>query len=110
MAKEIADQMDSSWLMPDSAPFSSVDKAKYFEKMISFSKKFVPPLERLSVVGFLEGPRMVLARKEDSHARPPIVTGYDNEGYFTVFSGKIDHCMWVADDVGQRLKDNLNLK
>jgi len=70
VAKEIASQMDSTWLKPESAPFSSVDKARYFEKMISLCKKFVPPLERSVVVGFLEGPRMVLARKEDSDARP----------------------------------------
>lgn len=109
VAKDIASQMDSTWLKPASAPFFSVDKARYFEKMISLCKKFVPALEHSAVVGFLEGPRMVLARKEDSDARPSIVTGYDNDGYFTVFSGKIDHCMWVADDVGQRLKVKFNL-
>ena len=109
VAKSVSSQMDPSWLNPESAPFASIDKVRYFEKMIELCKVFVPALERSKVVGFLEGPRMVLARKEDSDARPSIVTSYDNGGYFTVFSGKIDHCMWVAEDVGVQLKAKFNL-
>lgn len=108
VAKSIASQMDASWLSPESAPFASVDKVKYFEKMIDLCKQYVPALERASVAGFLEGPRMVLARKEDTDARPSVVTGYDGS-YFTVFAGKIDHCMWVADDVRDQLKTRFNL-
>jgi glycine/D-amino acid oxidase-like deaminating enzyme len=109
VAKDISSQMDPTWLTPESAPFTNVDKLRYFEKMIALCKKFVPLIERAKVVGFLEGPRMVLARKEDSDARPSIVTSYDGDGYFTVFAGKIDHCMWVANDVGQQLKAKFNL-
>lgn len=108
VAKDISCQMDPAWLTPESAPFASVDKVRYFEKMITLCKEYVPALERATVAGFLEGPRMVLARKEDSDARPSIVTSYD-DSYFTVFAGKIDHCMWVADDVGQLLKTRFNL-
>ena len=109
VAKGISSQMDPAWLMPETGPFASVDKVRYFKKMIALCKEFVPALERSTVLGFLEGPRIVLARKEDSDARPSIVTGYDSDGYFTVFAGKIDHCMWVADDVGQQLKVKFNL-
>ena len=52
---------------------------------------------------------MVLAQKEDTDARPSMVNSYNNDGYFTVFSGKIDHCMWVADEVGQKLKVKFNI-
>jgi hypothetical protein len=69
----------------------------------------VPLIESAKVLGFLEGPRMVLAQKEDSDARPSIVNSYDNKGYFTVFTGKIDHCMWVAEDVAMQLKAKFNL-
>lgn len=77
--------------------------------MISICENFVPALECSSLVGFLEEPRIVLVRKQDSDARPLIVTGYDNDGYFTVFSGKIDHCMWVAQYVCERIKHKINL-
>lgn len=108
VAKEISSQMDPGWLIPESAPFAEVDKHQYFLEMINICKEYVPALERATVTGFLEGPRMVLACKEDSDARPSIVINYDNS-YFTVFAGKVDHCMWVADDVGHQLMTIFNL-
>jgi glycine/D-amino acid oxidase-like deaminating enzyme len=103
VAKAISSQLELKWLRPESAPFASVDKMRYFEKMNEVCKEYVPALERAEVIGFLEGPRMVLARREYSDARPSIVTSYEDT-YLTVFAGKIDHCMWVADDVCRRLK------
>jgi len=108
VARDISRQMDLKWLTPESAPFANVDRARYFGKMIELCKEYVPALERADVTGFLEGPRMVLARRENSDARPSIVTLYDNS-YLTVFAGKIDHCMWVADDVCHQLKAKFNL-
>ena len=107
--KNISRQMDPAWLQPETAPFFDIDKIKYFDKMIALCKKFVPVLEHATLVGFLEGPRMVLAQKEDTDARPSMVNSYNDDGYFTVFSGKIDHCMWVADEVGQKLKVKFNI-
>ena len=103
IAKNIATQIDPTWLIPETAPFAGVDKVQYFEKMISLCKEYLPALARAKVVGFLEGPRMVQAHSENSDARHSAVTGYDNN-YFTVFAGKIDHCMWVADEVGVQLQ------
>lgn len=108
VAKDIATQMDPTWLMPETAPFASVDKVRYFKKMIALCKEYVPALERAKVAGFLEGPRMVLAHSEDSDARHSAVSNYD-DSYFTVFAGKIDHCMWVADDVGAQLQARFNI-
>jgi glycine/D-amino acid oxidase-like deaminating enzyme len=108
VARQIAKQLEPRWLAPDSAPFASMDKSHYFRKMIEVCSAYVPMLEDATLVGFLEGPRMVLARTEDTDARPSIITEYD-ESYFTVFSGKIDHCMWVADDMYLRIKSRFNL-
>ena len=108
IAKEVASQLNPTWLDPQSAPFAKVDKPQYFRKMIELCKTYVPALERATVVGYLEGPRMVLARQENSDARPSIVNGYD-ESYFAVFAGKIDHCMWVAEDVCDLLKVKFKL-
>ena len=95
--------MDASWQMRETAPFAKVDKRQFFEKMIALCSEYVPALEQAELVGFLEGPRMVLARKEDSDARPSIVNNY-NGNYISVFAGKIDHSIWVADEVGELLK------
>ena len=101
--KNIATQIDPAWLTPETAPFSGVNKMRYFEKMISLCKEYLPALARAKVTGFLEGPRMVQAHSENSDARHSAVTSYD-DSYFTVFAGKIDHCMWVADEVGVQLQ------
>lgn len=95
--------MDASWQMRATAPFAKVDKRQFFNKMIALCSEYVPALEQAELVGFLEGPRMVLARKEDSDARPSIVNNY-NGNYLSVFAGKIDHSIWVADEVGELLK------
>jgi hypothetical protein len=50
----------------------------------------------------LQGPRMVLADREDTDARPSFVTLHE-PGYMSVFSGKIDHCFWIAEEVKDRL-------
>jgi len=108
IAKEVASQLDLEWLTPASAPFARVDRARYFSKMIELCKEYVPALEGAAAVGYLEGPRMVLAGREDSDARPSVVSCYDNS-YFTVFAGKIDHCMWVADEVCHDLRRKFRL-
>jgi hypothetical protein len=45
---------------------------------------------------------MVLAGAESTDARPSTVSLLE-PGYAVVFSGKIDHCLWVADDVASVL-------
>jgi hypothetical protein len=55
--------------------------------------------------GFVQGPRRVLAKSDGTDARPSIVTDHE-PGYLSVFSGKIDHSVWVADEVASRLGDN----
>ena len=108
VAKSIATQLDQNWLSTGSSPFANMDRIQYFREMIEVCKEYVPVLEKAKLAGFLEGPRMVLARKEDTDARPSMINVY-GDSYFTVFSGKIDHCVWVADDMYLRLKSHFNL-
>jgi glycine/D-amino acid oxidase-like deaminating enzyme len=103
IASSVARLMDSRWLSPETAPFSGMDKGAFFRKMVRTCSEYMPSLGNAELVGFLEGPRMVLARKDASDARPSIVTNYD-DSYFSVFAGKIDHSIWVADDLIGLLK------
>ena len=50
----------------------------------------------------VQGPRMLLADSEDTDARPSIVTQHE-ERYISVFSGKVDHSVWVAEEISSRL-------
>ena len=50
------------------------------------------------LLGFLEGPRMVLPYRDHDDARPSIIDQHGDR-YISVFSGKVDHAPRVADDV-----------
>jgi len=59
-------------------------------------------LKNSKLIDFLEGPRMVLPRSDHSDARPSLITETNN--YIEVFSGKIDHSIWVAEEISKGLK------
>ncbi|WP_290898887.1 hypothetical protein, partial [Hoeflea sp.] len=99
----VGHDMPEAWLSPDTSPFANADRQGLYERMRHDCMRFVPALERARLVGFLKGPRMVLARRDDTDARPSIVSAHA-PNYLTVFSGKIDHCMWVADDVASHIE------
>jgi len=94
--------LPGSWLNVDDSPASKINKYHLFRKIRKSCEYFVPSLSNAKYSGFLEGPRMVLARHDDDDARPSIVEQHET-GYLTVFSGKIDHCIWVADEVVELL-------
>lgn len=103
VATEHALVRDARWSDPGTAPFASMDKVAFFERMRDACSEFVPALRGAVLRGFLEGPRMVLAYREHDDARPSIVHDHGG-GYLTVFAGKIDHCAGVADDVRGKLE------
>lgn len=106
IAQNVDVQINSDWLSSDTAPFSRVDKHSFFEKMISFSREFIPILETAKIKGFLESSRMVMANSDHNDRRPSMVTDYDG-AYYTVMAGKIDHCIWVAEEISLKLQTNL---
>jgi glycine/D-amino acid oxidase-like deaminating enzyme len=94
--------LEESWLDPLTSPFASLDPGVFYRSMIDACSAFVPALADAQMVGCLQGPRMVLARNHATDARPSVVDSYGDR-YHTVFSGKIDHCVWVAEEVSSRL-------
>lgn len=100
--RTVGPQMPSEWLDEATRPSTRVDKNELFERMRSACAKFIPALDQARLAGFLEGPRMVLAKSDATDARPSIVQQYET-GYVSVFTGKIDHCMWIADEVADSL-------
>ena len=94
--------LDPEWLDPDASPFASVNQELWYRMLLKSCCEFVPALRGARLKRILQGPRMVLAYREDTDARPSIVTAHER-GYITVLSGKIDHCIWVADEVARTL-------
>lgn len=98
IARENAPTMNHDWLTPESGPFAAIDKEAWFEAIRESCVGFVPELRNARHVDSLQGPRMVLANRDDTDERPSITIQVEPR-YITVFAGKIDHCIWVADTV-----------
>ena len=98
VAREYAPLVDAAWLDPETAPFASLDRGRTFETIIAGCVDYMPELGRARLKGFLEGVRMVLAGVDDTDARPSTVE-LRGPGYVEVFSGKMDHCVWVGEEV-----------
>lgn len=102
VATEIDTQMPMGWLDPLNSPSCRVNKQALFNTIKRSCTKFVPTLQDAQISGYLQGPRMVLANQDSTDARPSIINRHE-PGYWSVFSGKIDHCMWVADEISKTL-------
>ena len=102
IAKENSYFINSDWLTKKTSPFKKIDKEIFFQSFINKCSSHMPFLKDARLIGYLEGPRMVLTNKDDTDARPSIINKYD-ENYITVFSGKIDHSIWVAEDIKNHL-------
>ena len=88
------------WESSDTSPTSSIDMNKLFRKTIQESSYFIPILKKAKFVKLLESPRMVLANKEETDARPSILN-VPFKNYLTFFSGKVDHCFTVSNKISK---------
>ena len=108
IARHKAPFLDRRWLDPETSPFASVNKREWFDAQLASCCEFIPALRECRLKGFVQRPRMVLADSEDTDARPSIVTQYE-PGYISVFSGKVDHSVWVAEEICSRLGGSATL-
>jgi hypothetical protein len=102
VARSDAHLLDRSWLEAQTSPFASIDRQQWYDRHLSDCREFLPCLAGARLTGVAQGPRMVLAEQEASDARPSFVTSH-RPGYLSVFAGKIDHSVWVADEVVRTL-------
>jgi len=104
---EINKTLNRNWLDPHKSPLRNLDPNKHFQKFLKACIDFVPALTDARLCGYLEAPRMVLPQHEQDDARPSFVNDY-GEGYLTVFSGKIDRSLSIADVVCLKLNEYFN--
>ena len=109
ISTEITRTLNRDWLDPQKSPLSSLDQYKHFDTMLKSCSKFVPILASAKLCGYLQSPRMVLPKHEQDDARPSFVNDY-GEGYLTVFSGKIDRSLSIADLICIKLSDYFSKK
>ncbi|MAR99908.1 MAG: hypothetical protein CMH24_00860 [Nitrosomonadales bacterium] len=103
---EVNTKLNLDWLSKETSPLRNKDKKEYFNMMIEKCSSFIPALKKSKLIDFLEGPRMVLPRRDKSDERPSIITNTDD--YIEVFSGKIDHSIWVAEEINKKLITKFN--
>lgn len=73
-------------------------KRKAFESMVKKSSEFAPWIDDAELKGFLSGPRIILEKNISSDGRPTIVE-FDQSGFISVMSGKIDHAAMAVSQV-----------
>ncbi len=104
--RKIGTQMPSKWRTKETSPSIYTDKNKVFQDIIESFSEFVPAVKDSKVRGFLETTRVVQAYKEETDARPSIIEKID-DGFISVFTAKIDHCMWVSKEISLDIKNYL---
>ena len=99
----MTDQLNQDWLSPETSPFQNLDPVTFFENFKEACAEYIPAIGDTRLSGFLKGPRMVLAHHDDDDARPSLVNREIDDLYITIFSGKVDHSLNVADEVASIL-------
>lgn len=100
---DINKTLNRDWLDPHKSPLSKIDRNEHFKIFLKSCSDYIPALAKAKLCGYLESPRMVLPKHEQDDARPSFITDY-GEGYLTVFSGKIDRSLSIADSVCLKVK------
>lgn len=104
--REICEQMPSEWKTAETSPTKNIDKKKIFKDILESFAKFVPAVQESKLSGFLQTTRVVQANKEKTDARPSIIEKID-DGFLSVFTAKIDHCMWVSKEISLEINKYL---
>ena len=102
IAQDTTEFIDRKWLSPATSPFAAVNKDQWFDAQLASCCTFIPALKDCRLKSFVECPRMVQADSDDTDARQSILTEYE-PGYIGVFSGKINHSVWVANEIAEML-------
>lgn len=98
-----ADIAPARWREPEPGILDRADLRHRFQQVLEEATRFVPALRTARLRDVLHGPRVVLANRNDTDARPSMVTSL-GPGYITVFSGKLDHSVWAADEVVRQVR------
>lgn len=98
VARQDGALLDPTWLDPATAPFARLDAGRFADDLLAACAIHLPEVRRARIAGFTQGARVVLANAEDTDARPSIIV-LREPGFVDVFSGKIDHSIWVGDEV-----------
>jgi hypothetical protein len=98
-------ELPKGWLDPNTSPSSRINHEHHFKNLKKACLQFVPELESSQLVGHLQGPRIVISNQEGSDSRHSIISRPER-GYFSVFTGKVVHSMWVTKKITDEIVSN----
>lgn len=101
LARTTGTQLPVTWRDERTAP---IPDESFWDNMLADCRKFVPSLESTRPLEVLCTSRIVLANQDSTDKRPSIIQ-MPEPRFINVFAGKVDHCVWVADEVEFRLRD-----
>jgi hypothetical protein len=75
-----------------------------FNKMKLASSKWLPSILDAEYIDYLTTVRVVLADVESTDRRPSLISRANlSSPFYNLFSGKIDHSIWVAEEISNKL-------
>jgi hypothetical protein len=104
--RSICTEMPREWKHSETSPARHENKQAIFQNILHSFEEFVPSVISSHLKGFLQTTRVVLPNKEKTDARPSIINEID-KGFLSVFTAKIDHCMWVSKEISLRINNYL---
>tara|TARA_B110000483_G_scaffold202416_1_gene244050 strand:+ start:437 stop:1543 length:1107 start_codon:yes stop_codon:yes gene_type:complete len=104
--RSICTEMPREWKHSETSPARHENKQAIFRNILHSFEEFVPSVINSHLKGFLQTTRVVLPNKEKTDARPSIINEID-KGFLSVFTAKIDHCMWVSKEISLRINNYL---
>ena len=87
------------------------DAKNIFKKMCNKASEWLPSIKDAEYESFLSTIRIVLSDAEDTDARPSLIEKMPLKNcFFSLFSGKIDHSIWVSKEVAKKVIKDINPK
>lgn len=97
---------------PWSQPKSVVDEAdarRILGEMVEASSVWLPSIREADFVDYLSTVRVVFANSDDTDRRPSLIEKQQTAApFYSIFSGKIDHSIWVSRDVAEDVYASLS--
>ena len=105
----IADKPPLKWQDPKNL-IKEEDAKLIYKKMVeNISSQWLPSINESEFVGYLTSTRIVLSGMEDSDARPSLIERMPTKNcFYSLFSGKIDHSIWVSEEIAKNISINLS--
>ncbi|BDW96812.1 hypothetical protein MACH10_24970 [Thalassospira tepidiphila] len=97
----IGETYPEQWAQPKSI-VDAFEARRIFDEMLEASSHWLPSLREAEFIDYLATVRVVFANSDDTDRRPSVIERQQTSApFYSIFSGKIDHSIWVSRDVAE---------